>query len=825
MNTLARTSRMKNRRVVTLFALALAATALLASPTIASAWEPGVALSTPYPRLAMWWPNTYTQSAEQLARYDWLALTEVDRHAIRGIRALNADEILLNSTNASELHLDPSSSIAGENAEISALPAQWLITQVGSTLSAPIGAASTSIPVAALIGSSGGRSVALFAVGDNIVIDDEIMHVTGINAGAHTLTVSRGFAKRAASHDAGARVASTVSFWPNSALVDLTSSCPRVSVDASADPETWAEYNARIGAALATSDDWDGILTDGSNGNESWLVDAGYARSIDPARTNTFPTDGYAAFDEAWNAGLTGYELRMRGLLGTGKIIFSNWGHPNFEILNGNNFENFPSVDPIDYPWQRLVEGPSTERGSYFEWLARSQQPNLTTIQTYQDESLPQGDDDNYVNPAARRGFVPNYQKMRYGLTTALLGDGFFSYEVGTTGHGSLGLMWFDEYDGAGRGRGYLGQPIAPARRVWDLLPSGDSLSGDGSFDTQAKKDKWGLQTVSPARATAVRDTTTVQSGAGSLRVNVSVSDGVYWHAKTYHPVSVTRGTEYTLSFWARSDATHTVESWIQQAHSPWNSTVTFTGPDDATVVTPQWQRFTISGKCSTTDSKSWVVLAFGDSAGTVWLDDVQVRRGNPNVWRRTYANGIAVVNSSESAIDVPLGGLYRGLQGGQSPSVNNGRLVSSVVISPRDGRVLVKPDLARAAAYLRSAHRNAVYTSRYSRQVSSYYAKKAKRGSRASRKKAAKARVAWRRAALAAESLTRDLVTARKLVGSGDYRLAWWVAHADTYASTLAWRVTAARKTGRAPGAAKRARTAADAARYLVHHVAYSAR
>jgi hypothetical protein len=824
MVTLARTTRMKDRKAVTLFAFVLAATALLALPTIASAWEPGVALSTPYPRLAMWWPNTYTQSAQQLARYDWLALTEVDRHAIRSIRALNPNEILLNSTNACELDLDPWSSMSGENAEIAALPAQWLLTQVGSTLSAPITAASTSIPVAAVTGSSGGRSIALFSVGDNIVIDDEIMYVTGINTTARTLTVRRGFAKRAAEHSAGARVAATVSFWPNSVLVDLTSACPRITVDDAVGPESWAEYNARVGAALATSDDWDGILIDRSDGNESWLVDSGYARSIDPARTNTFPADDYAGFDAAWNAGVTGYELRIRGLLGTGKIIFANWGHPNFGILNGNNFENFPSVDPIDYPWQRLVEGPSTERGSYFEWLGQSQQPNLTTIETYQDENMPDGDG-TYANPAARAGFVPNYQKMRYGLTTALLGNGFFSYEIGTAGHGSLGLMWFDEYDGAGRGRGYLGQPTAAARRVWDPLPSGDSLSGDGSFDTQAKKDTWGLQTVSPARATAVRDTTTVQSGAGSLRVNVSASDGVYWHAKVYHPLAVTRGAEYTLSFWARADATHTVESWIQQAHSPWNDTVTFTGPDDATVVTPQWQRFTVSGKCSTTDSKSWVVLAFGDSTGTVWLDDVQVRRGNPNIWRRTYTNGIAVVNSSESAIDVPLGGLYRSLQGRQSPSANNGRLVSSVVVSPRDGRVLVKPDLGRATAYLSSAHRNAVYASRYSRQVSSYYAKKAKRGSRASRKKAAKARVAWRSAALTAESLTRDLVTARKLVGSGDYRLAWWVARADTHASTLAWRVTVARKAGRAPGTAKRARTAADTSRYHVRHVAYSAR
>ena len=43
---------------------------------------------------------------------------------------------------------------------------------------------------------------------------------------------------------------------------------------------------------------------------------------------------------------------------------------------------------------------------------------------------------------------------MRFGLCTALLGDGFFSYEVSGRGHGALGLLWFDEYDNAGQAAG-----------------------------------------------------------------------------------------------------------------------------------------------------------------------------------------------------------------------------------------------------------------------------------------------------------------------------------------------------------------------------------
>ena len=62
-------------------------------------------------------------------------------------------------------------------------------------------------------------------------------------------------------------------------------------------------------------------------------------------------------------------------------------------------------------------------------------------------------------NPYGTAGWHPDYQKMRFGLTTALMGDGSFTYMMNSNGLGSLGLMWFDEYDNAGAGKGYLGQP------------------------------------------------------------------------------------------------------------------------------------------------------------------------------------------------------------------------------------------------------------------------------------------------------------------------------------------------------------------------------
>jgi hypothetical protein len=241
--------------------------------------------------------------------------------------------------------------------------------------------------------------------------------------------------------------------------------------------------------------------------------------------------------------------------------------------------------------------------------------------------------------------------------------------------------------------------------------------------------------------------------------------------------------------------------------------------------VTPQWQRFTLSTKVPSTDSKARVQFGFGDGTCTVWLDDVRVQEGNPNVWRRPYSNGVAVVNSTNSAMAVPLGGLYRCLQGTQAPGVNGGRLVNSVTVAAHDGIIAVKPDLGRVSASLNPGYSNAVLAARYTHSVATYYSKKSKHGSRSARRKAAKAYVAWKNAAASADGLCHDLSAARSWVKSGDARLADSVIHAEANVAKLISRVAGARKLGRAPRAAASAPAAAAHAKIDVQRVAVSSR
>ena len=60
--------------------------------------------------------------------------------------------------------------------------------------------------------------------------------------------------------------------------------------------------------------------------------------------------------------------------------------------------------------------------------------------------------------------YSPAFQGMRYGITASLMNNGYYfadagAYDEETTAN----RRWFDEYDNAGAGAGYLGQPVASA--------------------------------------------------------------------------------------------------------------------------------------------------------------------------------------------------------------------------------------------------------------------------------------------------------------------------------------------------------------------------
>jgi putative cell wall-binding protein len=659
-----------------------------------SALRSGEPLALPFPRLALWWPDPSTQPLADLARYDMLALG--DRHSPRipGLRTLNPDIILLDSTNACELAYDPA---AGPNAPINerlaAVPAEWLLTQVGSRLAAPVSATGTALRVAAVDAVVNGKTIRLFVPGESIVIDGEVAHITKVDPVSRTLTIVRGRLRPSTAHSSGTRVASLITSWFGTVVLDLSESCPSALAADSQAPETWAQYNARTGARSALAADWDGLLVDRSDGDESWLISRwSTARTIDPSRTNAANPD-YAAFDRSWNAGLRAYETLLRGLLGPDALLLGNLAYPNLDLLNGNTFEGFPAetTGPPATDWRKMTLGPALGRSGYLDWSARARQPNVTMVQTYEVEQsapTPSGGS-SFVNPVLKPGFVPAYRRMRFGLTTALMGDGLFSYEVGSAGHGALGLLWFDEYDAGGAGGGYLGSAKGPAY-LPEATPSGPSAIVGGGFDRVSDLASWELWNGIGYASVASIDTSQAPVGTGSLRVVVTASRGADWRtALTQRPVALRAGAPYTITFWARADRPRSISVGCQRQASPWNQWATF-GP---VALTTAWRRYELPATSSGTDPVAGLQFGLGETAGTVWLDDVRFVSGSREVYRRDFAGGTALVNPSLQTRTVRVGTGYRRMYGTQDPFANDGLPAASVTLGPHDGAVLVTDD------------------------------------------------------------------------------------------------------------------------------------
>jgi len=327
------------------------------------------------------------------------------------------------------------------------------LTQRGTVLAQNLDNTQTIVWVEAVVDNHGNP---LFEIDDRIACEFETMKVTSIDVVNNNLTVERGFLRPAAAHLSGVRIASHITFWPGSWVMNMSTLCPEVDINDGNGPQNWIEFASRYWE-IENQELWDGYIVDRIEDSQGWLTNR-WCRNIDPDFSNQEVTDDYAAFDAAWYEGCSGFLESLRSVF-PGKVLISNTSGAYHEVLNGAIYEGFPGNWDNSRPetYQEWADRALDENG-YINVSKSGYTPNYSLTETYEDEEMPE-DSLQYDNPFEHPAFVPNYQRMRYGLTTALLGDGYFSYEIGTNGHGSLGLMWFDEYDNAGKGQGYLGLP------------------------------------------------------------------------------------------------------------------------------------------------------------------------------------------------------------------------------------------------------------------------------------------------------------------------------------------------------------------------------
>ena len=168
---------------------------------------------------------------------------------------------------------------------------------------------------------------------------------------------------------------------------------------------------------------WDGLIFDNTWANVSWInpeID------ID----NDGQKDSETKINETWRASQQEFFRKLRERVGDNYLIVGNGDAELIEINNGRMFEGFPEY------W---------EGG----WTGQAKKMAVVSVDGLAPRvNIVNSDSDNTGNSS-------DYRAMRFGLMSALLFDGYYSFDYGPNLREHL--WWYDEYEID------LGRPLAPA--------------------------------------------------------------------------------------------------------------------------------------------------------------------------------------------------------------------------------------------------------------------------------------------------------------------------------------------------------------------------
>lgn len=197
---------------------------------------------------------------------------------------------------------------------------------------------------------------------------------------------------------------SVVSIWPNTRALDLNSG--------------WTDYLAKfVKDDMMSTGLWDGIFYDEVHDRADW--EAGYAHLFSATRSR----------------------------LGDDAIILTNGSSSSSfaPYVNGRMFETFPSSGDATSNW-------TNQARDYLSLPSKVGHDAIMAINV------------NTNNTGAQT----DYRKMRFGLATTLLGDGYFGFDHGTENHAQL---WtYDEYSvSLGDPKGSAEQSSSVWKRSYEL--------------------------------------------------------------------------------------------------------------------------------------------------------------------------------------------------------------------------------------------------------------------------------------------------------------------------------------------------------------------
>jgi hypothetical protein len=148
------------------------------------------------------------------------------------------------------------------------------------------------------------------------------------------------------------------------------------------------------------------------------------------------------------------------------------------------------------------------------------------------------------------------------------------------------------------------------------------NLIQNGSFENTGSNwlAPWRFQ--SSGRATIKQVNRTKVDGAYSTKVSITKSRSADSAVQLYQGnLPLTRGTTYTIVFWAKASASRSIRLAVDHGASPWSSYFS-----RSVNITQSWQQYTLTFTAPQTDSNGMLIFNLANATGYVWIDNVSLR-------------------------------------------------------------------------------------------------------------------------------------------------------------------------------------------------------
>ncbi len=202
-----------------------------------------------------------------------------------------------------------------------------------------------------------------------------------------------------------------VVYWPGTFMLNVSD-----GAGLNDQGERFNDYLPRfVAEKIKSSRLWDGVFYDNTWGDVAWVNDG----NLDIENNGQIYKSN--EIDQIWARGFTKILKKTRELAGDDFIIVGNGRvhAPYLPHLHGMMLEGFPSYWESGGTWEGSV-------ATYLALTEKTRLPSLPIINTYHKDRT-------------------NYQIFRFGLTSTLLGEGYYSFDYDVTDHSQT--WWYDEYE------------------------------------------------------------------------------------------------------------------------------------------------------------------------------------------------------------------------------------------------------------------------------------------------------------------------------------------------------------------------------------------